>query len=164
MWPFLFAATRFCTHNARMEEHDITTLISQAIAALDKGFPSSAVLEELLKHVPEAQKDEVRKRFNREVVAYSTNTAQQKQATAQDEKKNTSFTAVISLITHNVREKIQKLLTRPDIDRAVREAGKVFARYGMTVDRTHVQEQDLGALAPMIGLAKNQQKEKGQER
>ena len=138
-----------------MEQSDIDILMAQAVTALEQGHSSSTVLDELLKHIPPHLYDEIRKRFNREVVALSSRTKPEE----KKEKPSMTVSEMLSSLTQGAIDKFKNLFkAKPDVANAVKEAGQVFVKYGITVHTTSIEHDDLGRLAPQIGLDKGKSK------
>jgi hypothetical protein len=136
------------------EDQQINDMIAQAMDQVEKGANPEAVLGAILESLPAHQKEKVKKRFQAVI-------DQRRQKETKEKPKG--LKALASLFAKQTLDKIISVLrSRPDVQRKVQEAGKTLMRNGVVVDMVRVAENDLGTLAPMVGVA--QQKDQTVQR
>ncbi len=137
------------------EDQQMDAMISQAVDAIEKGASPESVVGSLLESLPPHLQEKAKKRLRGAI--------ENRKPSAGSLEKPKGLRALASLMAKQAFDKITSVLrTRPDVQRRVQEAGKTLMRNGVVVDMVRVSENDLGTLAPMLGVA--QQKDRTVQR
>lgn len=155
------------------EEQQAEAMVARALAAIESGQQPEGVFNALLAGLPAHLQETIRRRVNGELEKRKNLRQQQideyqKQQKQQKEQGQTSALKVFSmaiaakLIGQQTLGRISALLnSRPDLQQAVKQAGEQLQRHGVQPDAQTISEAELGRVAPSVGHAQQQDRERG---
>ncbi len=154
-------ANNYADEEQKQEEQQIDQMIAQAVEAVAKGENPDHLLEFMLLSVSGPAKDRLRKKF---AAALKKRHLHEPKGEA-DIPSRGALARISNLLAVTAKQAFDRVValvkSRPDIAAAVKEAGKVLAMNGVSVDKIKIAEAELGSIAPSSGKAQQGQAQQG---
>jgi len=141
------------------QEDPLEQMINQAVAAAGKGENIEHLLEVLLlTTTSNKEKDKIRKRF---AAALVKNKIREPKENTDVPPRNvlSRLQALLAIPAKMAYDKVVALMrSRPDLEQAVKQAGDILARNGVSVEKIRIAEAELGTIQPSSGISSGQAK------